>query len=131
MNIGLDGKKIKNNTKEIIDFLPASYTLLTDFDFEVTYRNYTSDLYENKVAQVTGKGDADFDLFYQFDEDTFDERSSMPYRFGSYLIYQANNITKDYKVVNYVNTTSQDAAIAYPQFMYEAILRSATGIDYF
>ena len=34
-------------------------------------------------------------------------------------------------MVNYVNTTSQDVAIAYPQFMYEAILRSATGRDHF
>ena len=55
----------------------------------------------------------------------------MPYRFGSYLIYQANNITKNYKVVNYVNATSQDVAIAYPQFMYEAILRSSTGRPHF
>jgi len=30
-----------------------------------------------------------------------------------------------------VNTTSQDVAIAYPQFMYEAALRAATGIDHF
>ena len=30
-----------------------------------------------------------------------------------------------------MNTTSQDVAIAYPQFMYEAILRSATGRDHF
>ena len=41
---GFDGQKFKNNTKEVIDFLPVSYTLLTDFDFEVTYRNYTGDL---------------------------------------------------------------------------------------
>ena len=34
-------------------------------------------------------------------------------------------------MVNYVNTTSQDVAIAYPQFMYEAVLRSATGRDTF
>ena len=55
----------------------------------------------------------------------------MPYRFGSYLIYQANNVTKNWKVVNYVNATSQDVAIAYPQFMYESILRTATGQSYF
>ena len=131
LQTAFDGSKIRNNTKEVIDYLPASYTLLTDFDFEVKYRNYTADLQANKVNLVTGREDPDFDLFSQFDEDHFAARSEMPYRFGSYLIYQANNITKNYKVVNYVNTTSQDVAIAYPQFMYEAILRSATGRDHF
>jgi len=115
----------------VIDFLPASYTLLTDFDFDVTYRNYTEDMKANRINLVTGMGDLDFDLFKQFDEDVFAERTDSPYRYGSYLIYQANNITKNYKVVNYVNTTSQDVAIAYPQFMYEAVLRSATGKDHF
>lgn len=49
-----------------------------------------------------------------------------PYRFGSYFVYQADPTTKQYKVINYVNTTSQDVAAAYPQFMYEGILRAAT-----
>ena len=109
-----DGEKIENNTKQIIDYLPASYTLLTDFDFDVTYRNYTADLQINEVNLVLGNDDPEFNLFTQFDDDHYAERSEKPYRFGSYLIYQANNITKDYKVVNYVNTTSQDVAIAYP-----------------
>lgn len=126
-----NGTKFFNNTQDVIQFLPASYTLLTDFDFEVSYRNYTEDVNGNRLNLVYGEGDQDFDLFEQFDLDTFDMRRDDPYRFGSYLIYQANNITKQYKVVNYVNTTSQDSAIAYPQFMYEAILRSATGYDHF
>lgn len=29
-----------------------------------------------------------------------------PYRYGSYLIYEANNLTKTFKVSNFVNTTS-------------------------
>lgn len=131
MNEDTDGSKFKNNTKELIDFLPASYTLLTDFDFEVTYRNYTEDLYRDKAAFVTGWREPIFDMFEQFDEDSFEERRRMPYRYGSYLIYQANNVTKNFKVINYVNTTSQDSGIAYPQFMYEAALRAATGIDHF
>ena len=128
----LDGTKLLNNTKEVIDFLPASYTLLTDFDFEVNYQNYTKDLYNNVENLVRGNSDAeDFDLFTEFDDETFSQRIDEPYRYGSYLIYQANNVTKDYKVINYVNTTSQDVAIAYPHFMYEAILRSATGRSQF
>ena len=114
MNLGFDNKKFTNNTKEIIDFLPSSYTLLNDFDFEVTYRNYTENLWRNKVALVLGADREMFNLYDQFDDDTFGERTGMPYRFGSYLLYETNNITKNFKVVNYVNTTSQDVAIAYP-----------------
>ena len=114
MNEAFDGSKFKNNTKELIDFLPASYTLLTDFDFEVKYRNYTENLHRDKYAYVTGCCEPIFDMFDQFDEDTFNERKRMPYRYGSYLVYQANNITKNFKIINYVNTTSQDVGIAYP-----------------
>lgn len=47
----------------------------------------------------------------------------MPYRYGSYLIYEANNNTKQFKIVSFVNITSQDAPALYPQFMYESILK--------
>jgi len=87
LNTAFDGSKFKNNTKELIDFLPASYTLLTDFDFDVKYINYTESLHRDKYAYVTGCCEPIFDMFEQFDEDTFDERTRMPYRYGSYLIY--------------------------------------------
>lgn len=106
MNEDFDGSKFKNNTRELIDKLPASYTLLTDFDFEVRYRNYTEDLFLDKKAFVTGERGPTFNMFEKFDEDLFGQRQEMPYRFGSYLVYQANNITKNYKIINYVNTTS-------------------------
>ena len=49
----------------------------------------------------------------------------MPYQYGSYEIFQANNITQTYKFINYVNLTSQDSSVLYPQFMYESILKVA------
>lgn len=131
LHVAFNNTKIRNDTSQILEYLPVSYTLLEDFDFEVTYKNYTSDIQTNKVNFVRGIDDQEFDLMDQFDEDHFAERRDKPYRYGSYLIYQANNITKNYKVVNFVNTTSQDVAIAYPQFMYEAILRQATGRPHF
>lgn len=63
LQTAFDGSKITNNTKEVIDYLPVSYTLLTDFDFEVTYRNYTEDISTNKVNLVLGTDDQEFDLF--------------------------------------------------------------------
>lgn len=50
-----------------------------------------------------------------------------PYRYGSYNIYQANNITNQFIFINYINVTSQDVSALYPQYMYQAILRVALG----
>lgn len=66
----------------------------------------------------------------QFDVDVFSQRNItplVPYRFGSYLIYEANNKTNQYYVSNFINLTSQDVTALYPAFMYEAILKVATG----
>ena len=38
-----------------------------------------------------------------------------------------NNSTKQFKVATFVNVTSQDVAGLYPQFMYESVIRLATG----
>ena len=46
--------------------------------------------------------------------------------YGSYQIYEANLDTQQYKFVSFINSTSQDVAGLYPQFMYEAILKTAT-----
>jgi len=50
-----------------------------------------------------------------------------PNRYGSYYVYEANNETKQFKIASFVNITSQDVLALYPQFMYEAVLKAATG----
>ena len=50
-----------------------------------------------------------------------------PYRYGSYYIYQADNKTKQFKIASFLNITSQDVVALFPQFMYEAVLKAATG----
>ena len=50
-----------------------------------------------------------------------------PYRYGSYFVYEANNKTKQFKVATFVNTTSQDSVALFPQFMYQSLLKTATG----
>lgn len=50
-----------------------------------------------------------------------------PYSYASYYILEASNASKQFKVATFVNTTSQDAAAYFSQFMYEAIIRQATG----
>jgi ATP-binding cassette, subfamily A (ABC1), member 3 len=70
------------------------------------------------------------DTYIDFYNAVFEARNDgpvLPYRYGSYQIYQANNVTNLYNIVNYLNVTSQDVTAMYPQYMYEAILRVATG----
>lgn len=65
-----------------------------------------------------------------FDDSVFAAKNNgteKPYRYGSYLIYEANNQTKQFKVAAFLNLTSQDVTALYPQFMYESILKLATG----
>jgi hypothetical protein len=50
-----------------------------------------------------------------------------PYRYGSYYVYEANNYTKQFKVATLTNLTSQDVAVMFPQFIYESIIKLATG----
>ena len=50
-----------------------------------------------------------------------------PFMYGSYQIYEADTETQQYKVLTFVNLTSQDAPGLYPQFIYESILKTATG----
>lgn len=45
----------------------------------------------------------------------------------SYLIYESNNLTKQYKAVIFVNTTSQEAASLPLHFYYQAVMRAALG----
>ena len=54
-----------------------------------------------------------------------------PYRYGSYQIFSANKNQNLYQIVNYLNVTSQDVTAMFPQYMYQAILRVATGDENF
>jgi len=67
--------------------------------------------------------------FYSFSDAVYEyglaSVGKMPYQYGAYEIYQANTETQEYKFLNYVNMTSRDASILYPQFMYESILKVA------
>jgi len=54
-------------------------------------------------------------------------KGESPYQYGSYFIIEANDETKSFKTATFINTTSQDASAYFPQFLYQAILRQATG----
>lgn len=46
--------------------------------------------------------------------------------YSSYEIFQADNVNHNYKFISYVNMTSSAGVAAFPQFMYESILKVAT-----
>lgn len=50
----------------------------------------------------------------------------MPVRYGSYQVVKADSNSMQFYINSYINTTSQDVTEAFPQFMYESILRTAT-----
>lgn len=63
-----------------------------------------------------------------FDKNLFkNANGDVPYQYGSYFIIEANNDTKSFKTATFVNTTSKDSASYYSQFIYQAIIREATG----
>ena len=80
--------------------------------FEVESSSLTSDSLSGFASQVFDFG-TESDLF--------------PYMYGAYYVYEANRSAQQYKFVSLVNATSRDAPGLFPQFMYEAVLRTATG----
>ena len=53
-----------------------------------------------------------------------------PYRFGHYYLYSLDYTNHRYKVVSFINNTSQDAQVAFPHFMYQAIMRNEFGSSF-
>ncbi len=88
--------------------------------FEVTYHDYSN------ISTASGEQV----ILQTFDNNTFDARLIQPYepyRYGSYFIYEADKTNMQFKVANFLNITSQDVSAFFPQFMYEAILKQASG----
>jgi ATP-binding cassette subfamily A (ABC1) protein 3 len=54
-----------------------------------------------------------------------------PYRYANYYFETINQGTQTYHVVSFANITSQEATVAVPHFIYQAILKYATNNDGF
>lgn len=53
-----------------------------------------------------------------------------PYRYGHYYFNQLDFGNHQYQVVTFANITSQESIVAFPHFMYEAILKNARGSNF-
>lgn len=82
-------------------------------DFEVT--NYDQ---PNNLA-----------LYYEFVYAQRNVGPTNPYRYGSYQMYVAENSATNhtFQFANFLNLTSPMVAGYYPQFMYESVIKTATG----
>lgn len=81
---------------ELIEALP----LYDQGAFEATYKDY---------SQVDTSWDGERAYLTAFDNDVFEARlngAQEPYRYGSYFVYEANNLTKQFKVAALLNITS-------------------------
>ena len=67
-------------------------------------------------------------LYHRFNQKLMQNKpGEFPYRYGSYFMHTADNSSKMFKFATYVNTTSQDSSAFLPHFMYQSILKAATG----
>jgi hypothetical protein len=69
--------------------------------FDLTYKNYTELQFKNTSRKINP--------LLEFDQNVFDNRLTgkvFPYRYGSFFIYEANNLTKQFKVAIFLNLTS-------------------------
>ena len=70
-----------------------------------------------------------YDAYVSFYNTVFENRNSLPlypYRYGSFQIFQADRKYHVYNIIALLNVTSQDVTGLFPQYMYTAILRTAT-----
>jgi len=77
-----------------------------------------------------------FDKYTRFYDEVFDSRGwektkenqhVYPYRYGSYYFFEANNKTKQFKVASFLNITSRDVTNYYSHYLYDAIIKAASG----
>ena len=68
-------------------------------------------------------------LYYEFIYNQRTVGNPEPYRYGSYQGYVAENSATNhtFQFANFLNLTSPMVAGYYPQFMYESVLKTATG----
>ena len=75
-------------------------------------------------------GSSDLETLKTFDNILYDEAQVgplEPFRYGSYYFPKLNYTSNQYQIVTFANTTSQDSNVAFAQFMYQAVLRKASG----
>jgi ATP-binding cassette subfamily A (ABC1) protein 3 len=96
-----------------------------DISGETMYNNLPNVTSPSQPFQVEYIQPANYSEFYNQVYEYRNVEPLTPYRYGSYQVYQANKNNNQYQVNNFVNTTSQDVAALYPQFIYTSILRTA------
>ncbi|CAI2385343.1 unnamed protein product [Moneuplotes crassus] len=80
------------------------------------------------TAEITTSGSSERAHLQNFDEQIYNAsllQPFSPYRYGHYFFNSLDYTNHRYEVATLFNTTSQDAAVAFPHFIYEAILKKS------
>lgn len=76
---------------------------------------------------VSWSSSSNYSEFYQDTYNQIDNMTSdMPNRMTSYYIYKADKTNQHYQFSSFLNLTSAGVTAFYPQFMYEALIKTAT-----
>jgi hypothetical protein len=84
-------------------------------------------------SSVTTSGSTTLENLQNFDDQIYNASVTgdlNPYRYGHYYFESLDYTNHQYQVVSLVNTTSQDAHVAFPHFMYSAILKNKIGSSF-
>jgi hypothetical protein len=99
---------------------------------DITSASLIGNLYPTSDFNPTGvavtAGGTDRETLENFDDDIYNAAQIEPFephRYMSYYFNLLDNGNKKFRVVSYFNTTSQDATVAGPHFIYQAIFRQA------
>ena len=118
----LDHTRIANETQ--IMLVDKDITLGGEFTGEDFARNMNlNGQYDMHITNTSFAYLNDFvDYTYYFGRGN---KPDFPYLYASYKFYEADRASDSYKFYTMVNFTARESVSLYPQFMYEAVLRTA------
>jgi hypothetical protein len=85
------------------------------------------------ASSITTTGTTELTKLTNFDEQIYDASlvdPISPSRFGHYYFNHLDYTNHHYQVATLFNTTSQDAHVAFPHFIYQAILKKSIGSSF-
>jgi hypothetical protein len=68
--------------------------------------------------EVTYTNTEDYEAFYNEVYEARNIGKAVPYRYGSYQIFQADRTQQQYNIIQFQNVTSQDVTGLYAQYIY-------------
>ena len=101
----------------------------TNTDADITGQQFMA-MMPNATTAFEPEYRSEQSTYIDYYTEVFEARNNAPlapYRYGSYQIYRANKEEQVYQIASFLNVTSQDVGGMFPHYMYQSILKIATG----